>query len=114
MQTIVYKVIFKTSNVKKMNNMFQACYALKSFNTSKFNTSKVTTMISMFNGCSSLTNIDLTNFDTTNVSTFGSMFSNCQAINTFITIRSEICDQYTLMFNKAATEENAEIIVNYT
>lgn len=98
-----------TSNVKKMNNMFNNCYSLDKlilddgFNTgnvddmsgmfancrnlttldlSKFDTRNVASMRFMFDGCAGLTALDISKFDTSNVKDMGWMFENCRGLAT--------------------------------
>ena len=73
---------FDTSNVKRMDGMFNACFSLTTVDLSNFNTSKVTDMSGMFNYCTSLPTIDLSNFDTSNVTDMGRMFGFCQSLIT--------------------------------
>lgn len=69
-----------TSKVTSMQNMFNNCRSLTSFDISSFDTSQVTDMRSMFNGCYKLTSLDLSNFDTSNVTNMKMMFTNCSAL----------------------------------
>ena len=71
---------FDTSNVTKMDHMFQRCYNLKTLNVSNLNTSKVTTMDSMFMYCDGLTSLDLSNFNTSNVTDMEYMFYSCDGL----------------------------------
>ena len=65
--------LFDTTNVTNMDHMFNYCSNLRF--VPLFNTSNVTNMNHMFNECSNLTNIKL--FDTTNVTTMSYTFYNC-------------------------------------
>ena len=69
-----------TSKVTSMQNMFNNCRSLTSFDISSFDTSQVTDMRSMFNGCYKLTSLDLSNFNTSNVTNMKMMFTNCSAL----------------------------------
>lgn len=69
-----------TSKVTSMQNMFNNCRSLTSFDISSFDTSQVTDMRSMFNGCYKLASLDLSNFDTSNVTNMKMMFTNCSAL----------------------------------
>ena len=73
---------FDTSNVKRMDGMFNACFSLTTVDLSNFNTSNVTDMSGMFNYCTSLPTIDLSNFDTSHVTDMLSMFNFCQSLIT--------------------------------
>ena len=69
-----------TSNVTRMDSMFNGCSSLTNLDLSGLETSKVTNMSGMFFNCSSLTSLDVSNFDTSNVTNMRSMFSDCYAI----------------------------------
>ena len=71
-----------TNKVTTMLSMFENCYALKSFDLTRFDTSKVTNMGFMFCFCSSLSSLDLSNFDTSKVSDVDYMFYNCSNLTT--------------------------------
>ena len=68
---------FNTDNVTDMNCMFGICASLTSIDVSQFNTANVTNLWAMFSGCSSLTSLDVSNFNTANVTDMGAMFSSC-------------------------------------
>ncbi len=112
---------FDTSKVTGMYSMFRNCSSLTSIDVSGFDTSKVTDMGDMFRDCSSLTTLDVSSFDTSQVTDMRGMFGNCSKLTTTITIRGTKCTSYAKkysyelgMFEGAATEENAQITVNYT
>ncbi len=110
---------FDTSNVTDTVNMFSGCSSLIILDVSSFDTSNVTSMASMFRNCSQLMNLDLSGFDTSKVTDMARMFNNCYKLSTTITIRGTNCtkiedDHEVGMFEKAATEKEAKIIVNYT
>ncbi len=112
---------FNTSNVKDMGVMFSNCSSLTSVDLSNFDTRNVTSMSYMFSSCSSLTSVDLSNFDTSKVKNMLGMFYNCTKLTTAITIRGTTCTTYAKtssnsygMFEGAATENGAQITVNYT
>ncbi len=107
---------FNTSSVENMSCMFYLCGNLTSINLgSNFDTSSVTTMFNMFNGCTSLTSINIGDkFDTSNVTNMSGMFCDCNKIKTNITIKNSETTGYGAMFSNAATENGAEIKVNYT
>ena len=65
---------FDTSNVKKMNGMFEDMSNLTNLDVTKFDTSKVTNMAAMFSNVSNLTNLDVTKFDTSKVTDMNHMF----------------------------------------
>ena len=66
-----------TSEVTRMDNMFNGCEALTSLDLSHFNTAKVTSMTGMFARCSSLTDLDLRTFNTASVNAMYDMFNGC-------------------------------------
>lgn len=68
---------FDTSNVTKMNSMFNGCPNLTSVDLSSFNTSNVTDISYMFYNCKKLTSVDLSNKDTSNVTDMRNMFTDC-------------------------------------
>ncbi len=105
---------FDTSSVKSMWRMFSGCRSLTSIDVSGFKTNKVTNMENMFSGCSSLASLDVSNFDTSGVIYMGNMFNSCRKIKTSITIKNPETTSYSNMFINAATENGAEIKVNYT
>ena len=85
-----------TSNVTKMNHLFNYCQKLIELDLSSFNTSKVTTMYAMFRNCSNLKILDMRNFDMTNVTTdnFGlSMFDVCYELQE---LRLDNCSNDTI------------------
>ena len=104
---------FDTSNVTRMYGMFRYCSGLQDLNLSGFNTAKVVEMDAMFQGCSNLKNLNLSSFDTTKVVEFSYMFASCEKLSTRIWITSEEIMSNQGMFEGAATDENAEIIVDY-
>lgn len=69
-----------TSNITRMNYMFQDCYALTYIDASNFNTSKVDQMYGMFQNCYALTYIDVSGFDTGNVNNMEYMFTYCRSL----------------------------------
>ena len=69
-----------TSEVTKMNQMFNSCESLEHLNLSSFNTKKVTDMHSMFAGCKKLSSIDLHSFDTSSVTDMSFMFFSCTSL----------------------------------
>ena len=111
---------FNTTKVTTMSSMFYCCKALTSLDLSSFNTANVTNMGGMFSGCSSLEKLNLSNFDTSKVEIYyqysNSIFQLCRKLQTEITIMNPNVteENYTNMFDRAATDPNAKIIVNYT
>ena len=75
---LVYAPNIDTSNVNKMQDMFNGCTSLTT--VPKYNTSNVTDMLRMFQGCSSLTTVPL--FDTRNVTKMDNMFQECNSLTT--------------------------------
>ena len=71
-----------TSDVTKMNHMFNSCSNLQTLDLSHFDTSNVTSMGAMFQDCSSLQTIDLSNFDTSKVNGMNCMFNRCSNLQT--------------------------------
>ena len=104
---------FNTSNVTNMGGMFEVCSSLTNLDLSSFNTSKVTDMSWMFWECSSLTSLNLSSFNTTNITTMSDMFYGCSKLQTQINIMNANVNDYSRMFNGAATDPNAKITVNY-
>ena len=89
---------WNTSNVTKMNHMFNYCQKLIELDLSSFNTSKVTSMYAMFMNCSNLEILDIRNFDTTNVTDMQFMFSLCYELQE---LRLDNCSNETI--NKIIT-----------
>ena len=71
-----------TSEVTRMDDMFNNCNELKSLDLSTFNTEKVTSMSGMFSLCVYLTSLDLTSFNTANVVAMDNMFHACISLQT--------------------------------
>lgn len=91
---------WNTSNVTKMNHMFNYCQKLIELDLSSFNTSNVTTMYAMFMNCSNLEILDIRNFDTTNVTEMRYMFSLCYELRE---LRLDNCSNDTI--NKIITSD---------
>ena len=111
---------FNTTKVTSMSQMFYYCLSLISLDLSNFNTANVTNMGGMFYDCSSLKKLNLSNFDTSKVEIYyqysNSIFQLCLKLQTEITIMNPNVteENYKNMFDRAATDPNAKIIVNYT
>ena len=79
---IDFNYCINTANVKKMDDMFEGCNALKSLDLSSFNTSEVESMSNMFLS-SGLESITFGNsFVTSNVTNMMSMFDRCTNLTT--------------------------------
>ena len=83
-----------TSNVTKMDVMFDSDSSLTSLDLSSFDTSNVTDMYGMFQSCSSLTSLDLSSFDTSNVTYTTKMFSSCTSLTTAYGRTQVDCDKF--------------------
>ena len=70
---LVYAPNIDTSNVNKMQDMFNGCTGLQT--VPLYDTSNVTDMLRMFNDCKSLKYVPL--FNTSNVTNMENLFSNC-------------------------------------
>ena len=111
---------FNTAKVTNMDRMFYHCSSLTNLDLSSFNTANVTNMGGMFESCSSLEKLNLSNFDTSKVEIYyqysNSIFQLCRKLQTEITIMNPNVteENYKNMFDRAATDPNAKIIVNYT
>ena len=93
---------FDTSQVTKMNDMFNRMTSLTALDVSGFDTAAVTDMSYMFNGCSGLTTLDVSGFDTAAVTTMASMFVNCSSLR-YITLGAGFFGtSYAIPFNGAA------------
>ena len=94
---------FNTSNVTKMNHMFNKCHKLKEIKgINKFITNKVTNMNTMFQACHKLEYLDLTNFNSSNVTDMSWMFFGCNKLK-YLNVSNFIinCDtEDMLKFNK--------------
>lgn len=99
--------------VKNLNSFFRNMTALKNVEFKSLDTSMTIDMSNMFDGCSDLISLDLSNFDTSNVADMSQMFYYCGKLTTEITIRNT-ATTYGMLFECAATDNDAEIIVNYT
>ncbi|WEV72507.1 BspA family leucine-rich repeat surface protein [Bifidobacterium sp. ESL0790] len=73
---------FNTGNVENMSRMFDGCSKLPSLNLGgKFDTSSVYNMSDMFEGCSGLTSLNLgNNFNTSSVDSMSDMFYGCSGL----------------------------------
>ena len=67
---------FDTSNVTDMEYMFRHMSSVTSLDLSNFDTSNVTDMSYMFDDMGSVTSLDLSNFDTSKVTTMSNMFAD--------------------------------------
>lgn len=105
---------FDTSNVIDMGDMFGGCSNLTSLDLSNFDTSNVINMSSMFAYSNNLTSLNLSSFDTNNVVSMQYMFSGCTDLSTSITVSGTKCKEFSEMFDSSATQNGAQIIVNYT
>ena len=112
---------FNTSKVTDMEEMFSYCSSLISLDLSSFNTTNVTNMGGMFSRCNSLTVLDLSSFNTSNVidfnrfsTTHGGMFYGCSKLQTQINITNANTATYAKMFESAASDPSAHIIIGYT
>ena len=63
-EIITFDKNFNTSQVTKMNSMFEGCEFLISLDLNNFDTRQVTTMYSMFSGCDELKTLKIDNFST--------------------------------------------------
>ena len=92
---------FNTSKVTYMSNMFSDCSNLTTLDVSSFDTSKVCDMEYMFNNCRSLTSLDLSSFDTSKVETMLQMFSRCGSLTSLDLSSFDTSKAYnmTAMFN---------------
>ncbi len=71
-----------TSEVTRMDYMFEYCEKLTSLDLSYFNTFKVNSMCAMFSECTGLTSLDLSSFNTSQVTNMEYMFSNSTNLQT--------------------------------
>ena len=71
---------FDSSNLEKIDSMFNGCSSLESINLSNFNTSKVKSMGSLFYKCSSLKKLDLSSFNTSRVTVMSNLFYYCSSL----------------------------------
>ena len=91
---------WNTSNVTKMNHMFNYCLKLIELDLSSFNTSKVTSTHAMFRDCANLEILDIRNFDMTNVTDMQYMFGVCYELQE---LRLDNCSNETI--NKIITSD---------
>ena len=71
-------------------------------------------MAGMFRGCDELINLNIDNFDTSKVINMEEMFRWSTKVRTSMTIKNIGLENYYEMFQEAATEESAQIKLNYT
>lgn len=105
---------FDTSNVIEMTAMFNNCSNLTTLDLSSFDLSKVESMLAMFEKCYNLTILKMGNFDISNVTVMNGMFNYCYKLNTTINITQIPKGVFIGMFARAATDSEANVIVNYT
>ncbi len=73
---------FDTSNVTSMRSLFGTCVCLRTLDISSFDTGNVTDMSGMFNGCFVLNDLDLSSLNTSSVTDMSYMFSCMDRIKT--------------------------------
>ncbi len=71
-----------TSNVKKLNNLFQGCTQLEAVSLASFNTDQLEQVDHLFSGCSALKFVDLYGFEAAHVTSMSGMFSSCSSLRT--------------------------------
>ena len=104
---------FDTSNVTKMNHMFNKCHKLKEIKgINKFNTNKVTDMKMMFNECKELENLDLSNFDTSKVTNMAWMFEDCNKLKYLNLLNFSISNCETKNMLNFSSKKSCEFITN--
>ena len=101
-------LIFNTSQVTNMSNMFSTCSSLTA--VPEMNTSNVTNMSNMFSGCSSLTAVPEMN--TSNVTNMERMFSGCSNLTHVPDLATHNVDNAEQMFIncKKLTDGNVRLI----
>ena len=67
---------FETTNVKKMNSMFEFCKNINKIEQN-FDTKLVTNMEFMFSNCQTIVELDISNFEIIQVTNMNSMFKGC-------------------------------------
>jgi surface protein len=77
------EIVFDTSAVTHMRNMFQNCSSLKNLYATNWNVSKVSDMRYMFQNCSSMNFLDCGNWNTSAVTrdNMSYMFNGCSEMN---------------------------------
>lgn len=73
---------FKTDRLENADYLFYGCSALKTVDLYGLDVTSVTSMIGMFNGCSSLRTLDLTSFSTYSLEFTANMFYHCENLRT--------------------------------
>ena len=73
---------FKTDRLENADYLFYGCSALKTVDLYGLDVTSVTSMIGMFNGCSSLRALDLTSFSTYSLEFTANMFYHCENLRT--------------------------------
>ena len=69
-----------TSDVTRMDRMFDKCERLRALDLSGFNTEKVENMGDMFSNCKNLETLNLSSFKTNNLKNMSEMFLECNKI----------------------------------
>ena len=96
---------FDTGNVESMHFMFHDCLSLEELDLSHLNTSKVTDMYGMFSDCKRLKRLDLSNFNTANVNNMTMMFEGCKALKQLdvSSFDTRAVNSFTMMFSDCSS-----------
>lgn len=93
---LVYAPNIDTSNVNKMQDMFNGCTSLTT--VPEYNTSNVTDMLRMFSNCNSIKTVPL--FDTSNVNKMENLFSDCSSLTSVPAFdTSKVPNMYSMFSN---------------
>lgn len=77
-----------TSNVERMDSMFENCSKLESIDMRGLDTSKIMDVSYMVKGCESLQSLNLESFDLTRISGVKEVFENCHSLED-LTLRTD-------------------------
>lgn len=103
-----------TSKVKYMDYLFDNCTKLKNVDVANLDFSAGPDISGMFSSCYELEHLDVETFDITGAIKANGLFSNSYKLNTKIKITSPTVTSYRQMFTKTATEDGAQITVDYS
>lgn len=103
-----------TKLVETIDGMCQNGQSLASLDLSMLDFSAMEDIAYAFKDCINLETLNLTDLDLSSVDMTSKTFENCAKLSTAITITNPNVSEYEDMFNGTATEDGAEVIVNYT
>lgn len=80
LESISFESTWDSSNVRKMEQLFNNCPKLTNLDLTNFDTSSALNMFNMFSGCALVPELDVSSFDTSLVGNMSYMFYNCKKV----------------------------------